>query len=126
MSTTRLLDDYASALGYGRVPTQRERDGNLAAWGCIALLAIWPMSLVLRGYVLPQLWLWFLVPLGLVAISLPHALGISGLLWFFLLPKSPTDDDDASVGAKLGKAFMTMLGVPSLSLAFGWLWHSWM
>lgn len=126
MSVARHLDDYASALGYGRMQTQRERDGNLAAWGCLLTFTLWPVSLAFRGYVLQQLWAWFLVPLGVVAISLPHALGISGLIWFFVMhtPSVTKDDDDA--GTKIVKALLWQFGTPVMALASGWLWHWWM
>lgn len=42
-------------------------------FGVLGLL----VSVLLRGYVLSQLWSWFVVPLGVVAVSIPHAIGIS-------------------------------------------------
>lgn len=128
MSVARAMDDYARARGYGRPnQTQSERDANLAAWGCVAMLVLWPLSLILRGYVLQQLWVWFLVPLGVMAISLPHALGLSGLLYLFTLysvGQQPKDGEELST--LFSKALWLMFGMPVMALLFGWVWHAWM
>jgi hypothetical protein len=42
-------------------------------------LAIFPLALF-RALVLAKMWLWYIVPLGAIEISLPHAYGI-GLLF---------------------------------------------
>ena len=56
----------------------------------IALAAIVPLQL-LRGYVLAQLWRWFVVPLGGPAVDVVHAIGIS-LLVAMLTHQSPPKD----------------------------------
>jgi len=38
---------------------------------------------VLRGWVLSYLWLWFLVPVGVPAIGVAHAMGMSLLISLF-------------------------------------------
>lgn len=35
------------------------------------------LSVIINGYVLSILWVWFLVPLGLPAISIAHSIGIA-------------------------------------------------
>lgn len=38
------------------------------------------ISAVVHGIVLRQLWQWFMVPLGLPAVGIAHAIGIGGIL----------------------------------------------
>lgn len=45
-----------------------------------------PLSVVLNGLTLAMLWRWFMEPLNLPPISAAHALGISGLVAFAVVP----------------------------------------
>jgi hypothetical protein len=60
-------------------------------WGCAAMLAVTPLGIVVRGAVLQQLWGWFVVPLGVTAISLPWALGLAGLAYLMVGTMQPRD-----------------------------------
>lgn len=42
----------------------------------VALIGF-PFMMALKGFVLSKLWLWFIVPLGVVAINIPTACAIS-------------------------------------------------
>jgi len=42
-----------------------------------------PFVLLLQGFVLSKLWLWFVMPLGVPAISIVHAMGITILFNLF-------------------------------------------
>lgn len=127
MSTRRLFDDYTEALGYGRPnQTRSDRDANLAAWGCLFLILLYPIGLFLRGTVLQQLWSWFVVPLGVAAISLPWALGISGLVYMLTYQVHETRSSEKGAGSALASAALVMLGQPILGYVFGWVCHWWM
>jgi hypothetical protein len=46
----------------------------------MSLLFLFLLSIpatILQGYVVSQLWLWFIVPLGVVNISVAHGIGIA-------------------------------------------------
>jgi hypothetical protein len=45
----------------------------------LGIILLVPMAL-LRGFVVFTLWGWFLIPLGLPAIGIAHAMGISGMV----------------------------------------------
>jgi len=50
------------------------------------------LMLLFRGYVLVDLWEWFMVPLGLPRVGMAHALGIALLIE--LVAGSHEDDDE--------------------------------
>ena len=96
-------------------------------WGCLAMVAVTPLSVMLRGAVLQQLWLWFIVPFGVVAIPLPWALGLSVLAYLIVgMPQmpAPKKGEDPRDGA-LKYCAMILLG-PIFGYLGGLLWHSFM
>jgi hypothetical protein len=96
-------------------------------WGCAVLVALVPVSIVLRGIVLQWLWLWFIVPFGLPVLTLPWALGLSTCVHAFAGTTSSSDADDGlSAGAKMVKSGLLMIGGPLLTLVGGWAIHLWM
>ena len=46
----------------------------------IFCLILFPPYILFYGFVLTQLWAWFMVPLGVRAIALPAALGLSAMI----------------------------------------------
>ncbi len=54
-------------------------------WWTVICLISFPISIYWLGFVFSALWAWFIVPLGVVAITPWHAVGITLLM---LLPKS--------------------------------------
>ena len=59
---------------------------------------------LMRGYIVQQLWLWFIVPLGVIEISLVHGIGL-GITTAFLTQYA-TDEDiqniqESSTGQKM-------------------------
>jgi hypothetical protein len=97
-------------------------------WGCLALLIAMPVGIFLRAVALSWLWLWFVVPFGIVQISLPWALGLSTLMHAFAgSPSSERDDDDSKKpGEKAALAVMLIVGNPIFALAVGYVIHAWM
>lgn len=89
-------------------------------------IALMGPMLLWYGYALSVLWGWFLVPLGLPAVSPLQAAGID-LLVAFVLSQFPTRREFGSaieVNSK-GPWFRLCLRVtiPALTLGFGWLIH---
>lgn len=75
------------------------------------------------GFVTSTLWGWFIVPLGISAIGLWHAAGISFLLSSFLGIrgfdlKTP---DNRSAGEKCFSQIFLVAVLPAAALLFGWL-----
>jgi len=53
-----------------------------AVFGFVGFLVFITLTTIVNGGVLYLLWEWFMVPLGLKSVSIPHALGISSLITF--------------------------------------------
>ncbi len=53
-------------------------------------------AVILKGIVVQSLWSWFIVPLGVVSISVPHAIGISTIVSLFntKIDIETNDDED--------------------------------
>ena len=83
------------------------------------------VALLMRMYVLPKLWLWFAVPLGAPVLGWPHLFGLAVLSHFFTGVR-PDYMDGASEDDKEIREWTMSLGLPPLSLLFGWMWHSFM
>ena len=73
------------------------------------------VNLMLRGLALSVLWAWFMVPLGVRAITWPHAAGL--MVFAQLCNPSFVPDTIDSFGWKLGLAIC----VPLMSMLIGWL-----
>jgi len=73
---------------------------------------------VAGGYVLYNLWQWYLVPLGIVDISLIQSIGIR-LIFGFLTDKIPRKQEEA-----IDKIYAVSYSISSyiLVLAFGYFW----
>jgi hypothetical protein len=69
------------------------------------------------GFVLMVLWGWFLIPLGLPAIGLSHAIGLStliGLVTHQMPSEGPSSD-------RTERGLLWALVVPAISLFIGWI-----
>jgi hypothetical protein len=75
------------------------------------------LTLMLQGVVFQDMWGWFIVPLGVMALSWEHALG----LWFFIrwCGHSRTTHDDEDENAPL-KNVAAALGVTLVIWGLGW------
>lgn len=77
------------------------------------------------GYVTSVLWSWFAVPLGVPAISLFHAVGLSLLVKVLANPiKSGKNRDDMTEDQKVDDALKSLIMVitaPALVLFVAWL-----
>lgn len=103
----------------------RESASETAA-GCIVGLAMVPVSIILRGFVLCQLWLWFVVPLGVKEIGIAHALGLSTAISMFG-GHSSSPDMEKRGDVPLAVWMVVMAVIPPLfCLLVGWIFHSFM
>lgn len=70
------------------------------------------------GFVTATLWGWFMVPLGVKAITYWHAVGLSALVGMFLGSRGieKRDDSDAFIFG-----LVMSVVIPAIGLAFGWL-----
>lgn len=76
-------------------------------------------AVILKGFVLKVLWGWFIVPLGVVAINIPNALGISMIITFLLFQKPSKE-------IKWGEIMTTSIGISCFSLLIGYIFHLFM
>ena len=81
----------------------------------IGVLAVW------RAFALTYLWQWFIVPLGVPAIGLWHAAGISIIVAYLTYENAAKDKEDG-VSTALAMGFL----MPAFALFFGWLYHTFM
>ncbi len=84
----------------------------------LGILAV-PMLCILRGFVLQQLWQWFMVPQFHVAdLRVPTALGIATLISYTTLT-THEKHEQYSYAEQVGIAFLHAL----ITLGFGWVYH---
>lgn len=90
------------------------------------IIVTWLVSIGLSvfwgGYVASTLWNWFIVPLGVPAITYLHAVGISTVINAFLGSRgysAPKDSEAAISEADLGLLYASV--APLLLLILGWL-----
>ncbi len=72
-----------------------------------------PFTILWRGYVLTILWGWFIVPLGVVALTLPMALGFSVIVSLI------TNDSSTNLTWEQYTSFWTF---PLVMLFSGWIY----
>lgn len=94
-----------------------------------ALVIILDISIVvLGGYVFRLYWLWFIVPLGLPAISIAHAIGVRFLVSILSSPfKAESEDVTRKTGFE--RTFFKQVGMTIFILiywVFGYVAHLFM
>lgn len=80
---------------------------------------VWVGTIMLKGLVLKILWGWFIVPLGVVAISIPQALGLS-ILIILLASVKPAKE------SKWEEIMANSIASSSIVLLFGYIFHLFM
>jgi len=95
------------------------------------MLVLVPLC-VFDGWVLSILWGWFVVPLGVVALTIPGAIGLRLVVGLFVTNRSPKkledieeeyEDEYPMIGDAL-RAFVLMAH-RALALALGWILNGW-
>ena len=92
--------------------------------GCFLLFLTLPLMILVRAFVLAQMWEWFIVPFGVMAITYGHAVGLSILINLFHPSKTPSKSDeesDESVKKAVARFIFTGLVMPFIALGAGWL-----
>lgn len=80
------------------------------------------ISIIFSAYVLSVLWGWFIVPLGVSAIGIAHALGINVLVAFLKMKKKDTKKEkvDNYFGSVCESVTLAILAA-SFAFGFGWI-----
>lgn len=87
----------------------------------IFTLLILPISVVINGLLLKVLWGWFVVPLGIQAIGIAHALGLATVCHLLVGTRYKADDTKATWGYMIGHVFLRPLiiwGIAAIYHAF--------
>ncbi len=76
-------------------------------------------GVIVNGYILSILWVWFLVPLGLPAISVAHSIGVAMVAsWLTYQHQSTTQEDKDKALQNLAVVFIVR---PLATLGIGYL-----
>lgn len=108
----------AGSIPAGSSMKEKTKSGCGAA---VVAMAIVPFSVALRGWAVSVLWGWFVVPLGVAAIGMWNAAGISLIAGFLTYRSDLTtkDDNDKSPWDAVIRATAVAVLLPMLMLAFG-------
>lgn len=93
----------------------------------ISLISV-PIGVFLNAYTFLCLWLWFIVPFGVPAIGLVHAMGILLVKGFLMAKYAPVQEDvepEEKVEKLKGSLAYTYL-MPLIALGVGYLFQSFM
>jgi hypothetical protein len=90
--------------------------------GCLVMIMVFPIIIILKGFVLSRLWVWFMVPLGLPPIGLWHANGISAV-FTMLIGYIERDKDEEGIGEKAIRTVTVGIGAPLLIWLLGWIFY---
>lgn len=105
-----------------------ENSGAKTAAGCLIAIIVTPCAVLLKGFVLSKLWFWFIVPLGVPAISLWHAWGIAILAAMFSHQASTSTYDpkveEYGFGYVIAKSIIMGILMPLLTWFFGYIAYS--
>jgi hypothetical protein len=105
-----------------------DRNDNSGAFAVISLLLVFPLA-AWKGWVLVRIWAWFVVPLGVPALTVWHAAGLS-LLVGWLADSSAyfanTSEDKRSRAEKFVTSVTLSVLTPLLTWGMAAVFHSWM
>ena len=88
-------------------------------WEGVGIVLVGIGIFFLGGVVVRDLWFWFMVPLGLPAITMMHAIGLD-IFMTYISPTNPfVTVKDQSLSEKMG----TLIATPLVPWAFGWVIH---
>ncbi len=94
-------------------------DEEKTIMGCLAMIsiaALVPLTVAWNGFVISIFWGWFIVPLGLPQISIPHCIGISVIATMLTAPAQREKTESSSIlnslrplGDALAKSLVLLL-----------------
>ena len=90
----------------------------------LGIVVVFALYVFWGGYVASTLWGWFVVPLGVKAITYWHAVGLTCVTGAFIGVRNDKSDESESVGDVVGKSILMMLFFPAFLLAVGWFANS--
>lgn len=91
-------------------------------FGVVATFALY---IFWGGFVAATLWGWFVVPLGVMAITYWHAVGLTCVVAAFAgLKGDDSIKESESLGEGVAKAAFTAALIPAFLLAMGWFAHT--
>jgi len=108
------------------------RHNDDAVWeffaGLGGLLFVMLVGSLFRGFVLAKMWLWFIVPFGVVELSVVHAIGLSLIVSFLTFQQGAEkkQEERASFGEKLAAAFIAGNLYTAVVWGLGALVHAFM
>src|SRR5208337_3762677 len=88
---------------------------GLGTLGCLGLLYV-ALLIVVRGWCIAKLWLWFVVPLGIPAIGILGAIGLTATVTIAL---------GLNTIERKGTVLSTLFSI-LLATGFGWIVHCFM
>jgi hypothetical protein len=88
--------------------------GFLAYIGTVLVTIFW------GGHVTATLWGWFLVPLGVKAITYWHAVGLGALFGVFMGTRG-IEKEEGDITASMLVGLCMSAVVPAMCLLFGWI-----
>lgn len=93
-----------------------------------ATLTLAVPAVLFRAFVITRLWTWFAVPLGLIEITIAHALGLQVLVGFMLRSMVANKSDEPDPKWRLGIPKTMLEGVAHsvFALLVGWAIAEWM
>ena len=92
--------------------------GALAIALFTALLVVLMVPIyLLNGWALQWLWAWFVAPLGLPLLSMPHAIGLGVIVSFLTFHHTPKEGEKV----KSGRALLMLFLRPPIAVAVGWV-----
>lgn len=83
-----------------------------------------PFLAIYSGFVLSYLWLWFIVPLGVPAIAIGHAIGIMTIK-NFVFYKYQKEKTEKGTSEDVYKALTALIVSPSVALGIGYIIKTW-
>ncbi|WP_343177070.1 hypothetical protein [Pseudomonas sp. 4810-S13] len=91
----------------------------------LGVVVAFALNIFWGGYVAATLWGWFVVPLGVMAITYWHAVGLTCVVAAFARVKN--DDsikEPESLGEGVAKSVFMAVIIPAILLATGWFAHN--
>lgn len=105
-----------------------DRNDNKALFAFLSILAVLPLA-AWKGWVLVQLWTWFMVPLGVPGMTIWHAAGLATLVGWMTdsaayYANAHRDDDKRRPVEKFMFGLVVGVFVPLLSWGVGAVYHA--
>lgn len=95
---------------------------NATGWKALCVILLIPVMMALHGWALVYLWQWFVVPLGMHAITFWWGFGLALIVGLFR--RTPHENSSDDIDKSVGRVFAEMFG-NAFVFALGWAIHHW-